>query len=59
MGLDGTTSATPIGLPGVGIRLTTIWPGRPGKARWAAVASDGSRVAVFEGKELRTSIAPP
>lgn len=59
IGADGTTSATPIGVPGVGIRLTTIWPGRPGKARWAAVASDGSRVAVFEGAELRTSIAPP
>lgn len=56
---SGTTSIAPIGLPGVGVRLTTIWPGRPGKARWAAVAGDGSRVAVFEGAELRTSIAPP
>lgn len=59
IGADGAATATPVGLPGIGIRLTTIWPGRPGKARWAAVASDGSRVAVFEGADLRTSIAPP
>lgn len=58
--LDGNGGATvaPIGVPGVGVRLTTIWPGRPGKARWAAVAGDGSRVAVFEGTDLETSIAP-
>ena len=58
--VDGSGAATvaPIGEPGLGVRLTTIWPGRPGKARWAAVAADGSRVAVFEGSELRTSIAP-
>ncbi|MEA2753277.1 MAG: hypothetical protein QOI41_7420 [Myxococcales bacterium] len=58
--VDGSGSATvaPIGVPGVGVRLTTIWPGRPGKARWAAVAADGSRVAVFEGADLKTSIGP-
>ena len=58
--LDGAGNATvaPIGVAGVGVRLTTIWPGRPGKARWAAVAADGSRVAVFEGADLVTSIAP-
>jgi len=58
--MDGAGNATvaPIGVPGVGVRLTTIWPGRPGKARWAAVAADGSRVAVFEGAALVTSVAP-
>ena len=58
--IDGNGAATvaPIGVPGVGVRLTTIWPGRPGKARWAAVAGDGSRVAVFEGSDLKTSITP-
>jgi hypothetical protein len=58
--MDGAGNATvaPIGVPGIGVRLTTIWPGRPGKARWAAVAADGSRVAVFEGADLVTSIAP-
>lgn len=59
VGDDGAATAAPIGVPGVGVRLTTIWPGRPGKARWAAVASDGSRIAIFEGADLRASIAPP
>jgi hypothetical protein len=57
---DGATAtSTPIGLPGLGVRLTTIWPGRPGKARWAAVAADGSRIGVFEGADLRTTLTPP
>jgi hypothetical protein len=58
--IDGSGAATvaPIGVPGIGVRLTTIWPGRPGKARWAAVAGDGTRVAVFEGADLKTSIPP-
>jgi hypothetical protein len=56
---DGTLTAAPVGAPGLGVRLTTIWPGRPGKARWAAVAADGSRVGIFEGGELRASLAPP
>ncbi len=55
---SGAATVAPIGVPGVGVRLTTIWPGRPGKARWAAVAADESRVAVFEGSDLRTSLAP-
>ena len=37
----------------------TLWPGRPGKARWAAVAADGSRIGVFEGSELRSTLTPP
>jgi hypothetical protein len=59
LGSDGTLTATPVGAPGLGVRLTTIWPGRPGKARWAAVAADGSRVGIFEGTELRASLTPP
>jgi hypothetical protein len=59
LGENGSASAFPVGPPGVGVRLTTLWPGRPGKARWAAVGSDGGRIAVFEGAELRTSIGPP
>ena len=59
IGGDGNATATPIGVPGLGVRLTTIWPGRPGKARWAAVAADGSRVGIFEGGELRSLLTPP
>jgi hypothetical protein len=59
LGADSVLRAAPIGPAGVGVRLTTIWPGRPGKARWAAVAGDSSHVAIFEGGDLRTSITPP
>jgi len=59
IGGDGAATAAPIGVPGLGVRLTTIWPGRPGKARWAAVAADGSRIGVFEGGELRSTLTPP
>lgn len=55
----GALSAAPIGLPGLGVRLTTIYPGRPGKARWAAASADGTRVGVFEGADLRTTLTPP
>ena len=56
---NGIATAAPIGLPGLGVRLTTIWPGRPGKARWAAVAADGSRVGIFEGGDLKQTLTPP
>lgn len=59
VGGDGNATAAPIGVPGLGVRLTTIWPGRPGKARWAAVAADGSRIGVFEGGDLRSTLTPP
>jgi hypothetical protein len=59
VGADGAASVAPIGVAGLGVRLTTIWPGRPGKARWAAVAADGSRIGVFEGGELRSTLTPP
>lgn len=56
---EGAATAQPIGVPGLGVRLTTIWPGRPGKARWAAVAADGSRVGIFEGADLKETLSPP
>ena len=59
IGADGAATAAPIGIPGVGVKLTTIWPGRPGKARWAAVAGDGSAIAIFDGADLRMSLPPP
>lgn len=35
----------------LGKQLTTIWPGHPGKARWAAVSADGRSILVFEGRK--------
>lgn len=37
--------------PAIGGGLTTIWPGRPGKARWAATAADRRSIVVFEGRK--------
>ena len=59
VGADGAATARPVGVPGLGVRLTTIWPGRPGRARWAAVAADGSRVGIFEGGDLKETLFPP
>jgi hypothetical protein len=50
---------TPLGAAGYGTRVTTIWPGRPGKARWAAVADTGASIGVFEGGERIHAISPP
>lgn len=49
--LDGATAkvAAVPGTEGLGARLTTIWPGRPGNARWAAASTDGTKVVVFDG----------
>ncbi|MDB4942212.1 MAG: hypothetical protein JWP97_1746 [Labilithrix sp.] len=55
----GAASASAIGDPGLGVRLTTIWPGRPGKARWAAAAADGTRIAIYEGTVLQETLAGP
>ncbi len=41
-----------------GARITTVYPGRPGPAVWAATRSDGSSVAVFKGATRATTIAP-
>jgi hypothetical protein len=38
--------------------LTTIYPGRPGPARWAALSADGGSIRVFEGTSERQRIAP-
>lgn len=48
--------ATPIGMPGFGDALTVTWPGRPGKARWAA--TNGTWIALFEGTELLQTMQP-
>ena len=54
--LDGAALALGPQLgPGTGLRLTTVWPGRPGRARWAASAE--GRVDVYEGLDLREQIA--
>lgn len=42
---------------GIGSKLTTIWPGRPGKARWATVDAQGTAVMVFEGRTVLQSIS--
>ncbi|MDB4936903.1 MAG: hypothetical protein JWP87_3875 [Labilithrix sp.] len=56
---DTVAVAAPIGMPGLGVRLTTIWPGRPGRGRWAAVAADGSRIGIYDGTDLQTMLTPP
>ncbi|MBX3222718.1 MAG: VCBS repeat-containing protein, partial [Labilithrix sp.] len=56
---DASALVAPIGPPGVGLRLTTIWPGRPGKARWAAIGAGGRAVAIFEGSEIRQTLKAP
>lgn len=50
---------TPLGQLGFGSHLTTIWPGRPGKARWAAVSNDGHRLGVFVGTDLDHTVDAP
>jgi len=52
-------TVTPIAQLGFGGHLTTIWPGRPGKARWAAVDSGGRRVGTFVGTDLDHTIERP
>jgi hypothetical protein len=37
--------------------ITTIWPGRPGNARWAV--SDGSTITVYEGTSVKQQIGRP
>lgn len=37
--------------------ITTVWPGRPGKARWAV--SDGATISVYEGTAVKQTIARP
>ena len=56
---DTTADVAPIGTRGFGTRLTTVWPGRPGKARWAAIGDDGDTVAVFEAGALSQAVKRP
>jgi hypothetical protein len=56
---DALRAAALDGTAGLGMRLTTIWPGRPGKARWAASATDGRRIVVFEGTTTLQVLARP
>ncbi|MDB4994376.1 MAG: hypothetical protein JWM74_1808 [Myxococcaceae bacterium] len=53
LGLDAVASANDLGLA-----LTTLWPGRPGKARWAATSADAQTIVIFEGVERVESIEP-
>ena len=36
---------------GFGGKMTTIWPGRPGRAKWASVSADGRSIGIFEGRK--------
>jgi FG-GAP-like repeat len=54
----GTLSPQHVDTP-FGARLTTILPGRPGPAVWAATRADGSGIAVFKGKERVSTLVPP
>jgi hypothetical protein len=45
-------------IPNLGNALTTIWPGRPGLARWAARAADGQSIKVYEGTHLVQTVRP-
>jgi hypothetical protein len=56
---EASVDIAPIGQSGFGQHLTTVWPGRPGKARWAAIADDGQSIGVFEGGRLAQSLAKP
>lgn len=57
---DGPTpTVSAYGGAGFGARVTTLWPGRPGKARFAAVADDAASIGVFEGGTLVRAIARP
>lgn len=40
-----------------GARVTTIWPGRPGPAIWAATRSFGAEIAIFRGTAQNATIA--
>jgi hypothetical protein len=53
LGLDAVEGANDLGLA-----LTMLWPGRPGKARWAVTAGNAQSIVIFEGVERRESIEP-
>ncbi len=51
--------AKAVGPKGAGLRLTTIHPGRPGPARWAASAADQQAIFIFDGTELKQRLRAP
>jgi hypothetical protein len=55
---DGLGLGAIEGANDLGLALTMLWPGRPGKARWAATAGDAQSIVIFEGVERRESIEP-
>lgn len=58
--LDGTNLVFgPVFGDGTGLRLTTVWPGRPGRARWVASADAGDRLDVYEGLDRRQELPRP
>jgi hypothetical protein len=57
--VDGKLESTTIGPKNIGFKLTTIYPGRPGKAKWAATAANQHSILIFEGTELRQRLLPP
>jgi len=42
-----------------GAYLTTIFPGRPGPAIWAATQASNAQIAVFKGTERKALLQPP
>jgi hypothetical protein len=57
--LDGGALVAGAVVPDVTAPLTTIFPGRPGKARWAAAAKDKRGVVIFDGIEPRQRLDAP
>ncbi len=49
----------PLAQPGLGAALTTIWPGRPGPARWAAASAEAEEIVVFENAAKKQVLRPP
>ena len=59
LGDDGKVTLDDATTLAFGAHLTTIWPGHPGKARWAATAESGRAVGIFEGTKLVQTLSPP
>lgn len=53
----GALAARHVATP-FGARVTTVLPGRPRPAVWAATRADGSAIGIFEGTALVRSLAP-
>src|SRR5205814_1935284 len=56
-GINDTINISSIAAPtNLSQRITTIWPGRPNRGRWAALSTDGKEVTVFEGTSIRQTV---